>query len=229
MAKVKFSALISGMSGKLNGSVFAKNRGGAYIRNKVTPSNPSTSYQISVRAILADLAAAFRTLGQASIAAWNGAVSQWATTDVFGDLKNPSGINLYVRLNANIAKVGGTAITVPPAPLGTDLVLLDGVTADVSDSEILLDSPSNAVPAGHALLIEATPCMSAGISNANGKFRQIHTIAAGQDPNADIFVQWSDKFGALVAGQKLFVRVSTVRLATGEQSQKPTVSTVVVA
>ena len=49
MAKVLFSALISDMRNKLNGSVFAKNRGGSYLRTKVTPVNPQTVAQVHKR------------------------------------------------------------------------------------------------------------------------------------------------------------------------------------
>ena len=43
MAKIKMTAIVADMRNKLNGSVFSRNRGGAYIRTKVTPINPQTS------------------------------------------------------------------------------------------------------------------------------------------------------------------------------------------
>ena len=36
MAKIKFGAMMVDASGKLGGQVFAKNRGGAYIRTKTS-------------------------------------------------------------------------------------------------------------------------------------------------------------------------------------------------
>jgi len=107
MAKVKFSALISDMRNKLNGSVFSKNRAGSYLRNKVTPSNPSTPSQALVRSILGTLASTWRTLTDPQRDAWNAAVESWLTTDIFGDTVTPSGFGLYVRLNGNIVNAGG--------------------------------------------------------------------------------------------------------------------------
>ena len=47
--KIKYSALVMGVSGKLNGSVGATNKGGAYLRNKGVVSNPNTPAQAAVR------------------------------------------------------------------------------------------------------------------------------------------------------------------------------------
>ena len=43
MAKIKFGMMMTDASGKLGGQVFSKNRGGSYVRTKVTPTNPQTA------------------------------------------------------------------------------------------------------------------------------------------------------------------------------------------
>ena len=101
MAKVKFSALISEMRNKLNGSVFARNRGGAYLRTKVTPTNPMTIAQVQARSLLTSFSQAWRGLTEDQRQAWLSVVDQWSRTDVFGDVVNPSGSTLYIRLNIN--------------------------------------------------------------------------------------------------------------------------------
>lgn len=53
--KIKYGAGIVDGSGKLNGWVASKNRGGSYMRTKVTPLNPSTSAQQNARGILGSL------------------------------------------------------------------------------------------------------------------------------------------------------------------------------
>ena len=116
MAKVKFSALISEMRNKLNGSVFSRNRAGAYLRTKVTPINPRTSLQNAVRELLTSLSQNWRNLTEAQRDAWNAAVHNFQKTDIFGDMKTPSGINLYTKLNLNLANAGLILIDVPPLP-----------------------------------------------------------------------------------------------------------------
>ena len=164
MAKVKFSALVSEMRNKLNGSVFSKNRAGNYLRNKVTPVNPQTIAQVAARNRLSSWSQAFRGLTAAQIASWNSAVEQFKTTDIFGDMKTPSGINLFTRLNINLDLVGGTNITTPPLPVTLGQIEGLALVSDVSSSTVTLTWTSGAVPANTAWLIEATPCISAGKS-----------------------------------------------------------------
>jgi hypothetical protein len=229
MAKVKFSALISEMRNKLNGSVFSRNRGGAYLRNKVTPTNPRTAAQVAQRNLLTSFSQLWRALTQVQRDAWLAAVSSWARTDVFGDVVNPSGSTLYIRLNINVALAGGTPLVVPPNQVGAAALSDLSVTADVSSSAVDVVFDPDPVPVGHVLVIEATAQLSAGISNANNKFRVIQTeIAAAASP-ADVFASYTAKFGALSAGKKIFVRAKFINKTTGEVSQALVSSVIVQA
>lgn len=228
MAKVKFSALISDMRNKLNGSVFSKNRGGSYLRTKVTPTNPQTVAQAAARALLTSLSQAWKTLTEEQRAAWNAAVGSWTTTDVFGDIKNPTGLQLYIRLNANISLAGGTAIDLPPVPSGVAPVLDLSVDVDDSAQSVTLSDITTPVPADTALYVEATPGMSPGISNANSKFRHITTLAPAASVGA-VSAAYIAKFGAVVAGQKYFVRCKFINQLTGEVSQPLVAQTIAVA
>ncbi len=227
MAKVKFSALISEMRNKLNGSVFSRNRGGSYLRTKVTPTNPQTAAQVAARSLLTSFSQSWRGLTESERDSWRAVVDQWSTTDVFGDVINPSGATLYIRLNINISLAGGVAITVPPTPTGanalTDLSITAAVTLDVFD----VTFAPTPVPATHALYLETTPMISPGINNANSRFRNIDTLAAAVASPEDAFAAQVAKFGALVAGQKVFVRAKLMRLDTGEVSQRLVDSSIV--
>lgn len=227
MAKVKFSALISEMRNKLNGSVFSRNRGGAYLRNKVTPLNPQTAAQVEARSLLAQFSQSWRSLTQVQRDAWSAAVSNWTTTDVFGDSVKPTGATLYIRLNINISIAGGTPINTPPAPIGVValefLELEAAITADLFEVAF----GASPIPAGHAMVVESTACLSPGISNANSQFRVIVVLEDATATPSDCFIPQVDKFGGLVAGQKVFVRAKMIRLSTGETSQKLVASAIV--
>jgi len=218
MAKVKFGFGVADVRNKINGSVFARNRGGAYVRTKVTPLNPQSVRQVAARNLLTSLAQNFRSLTQDQITAWNEAVTQWQTTDIFGDLVSPTGLALYVRLNANISNAGGSLLTSPPAPVGaealTELSLTATVTGDVFDIDFL---PA-AVPADHTMYIESTSMLSPGINNANSRFRFIGTAAAAAASPFDAYSIQTAKFGSLVAGQKAYVRCKFINKLTGEVS-----------
>lgn len=228
-AKVKLSALVSEMRGKLNGSVFSRNRGGAYLRTKVTPSNPQTPSQLGARSLLASLSQQWRTLTVVERAAWNAVVENFPSVDVFGDQRIPSGQQLFIRLNTNITNVGAAVITTPPAPLGAEetgaLTLSVIETADV----FTVGYVNSPVPAGHAMLLEATAGKSAGIDNFTSFFRVISTVAAAETTPELASADYVTKFGGIVAGLKYGARMKSIRLLTGEVSVPETINAIATA
>lgn len=215
MAKVKFSALISEMRNKLNGSVFSKNRGGNYLRNKVTPVNPNTSFQAAARSLLTGFAQAWRGLLQSEILAWNNAVQDFKKTDIFGDIKTPSGINLFNRLNINLANVGQAMITMPPLP--TEVVPTGALTvaAAAGAGTVSINNGGAGTGAATAWLIEATSPQSPGKNFVKSEFRVIgYTIANAATPTAQ-GGNYTTKFGGMVAGQKIFIRCTPIEVNTG--------------
>jgi hypothetical protein len=229
MAKVKYTAIVADMRGKLNGSVFSKNRGGAYVRTKVTPSNPSSSFQVAVRDRLSSFATAFRALTAAQIAAWNAAVSSFAKTDIFGDIKNPSGVNLYIKLNAQLDRVGVAAIDTPPLPAAVESVLTGSATADESGQTLTVAFTPTPVPADTAFVIRASKQVSPGKSYLKNLLTDIQVVdAAGVSP-ANIAANYIAKYGALVAGQKIAFEIVPVNKLTGQAGIGVAFTTVVVA
>lgn len=228
MALVKFSMMISEIRNKLNGSVFARNRGGNYIRNKVTPINKKSSAQVLARSRLTQFAQAWKGLTENQRKAWNAATSQWARTNVFGDVVNPSGNALFNRLNINLALAGQAQISVPPLPIGADAVTSLSIVANATNPELTLTFTPAAVPAGHSMYVESTENLSPGIFNANAKYRHIATLAPLTATGEDVIVQQTEKFAPLVVGQKVFVRVKFINQATGEVSQALNASAIAV-
>lgn len=228
MAKIKFTAFLAEARGKLSGTVFSKNRGGNYVRTKVTPVNPQTVDQIAQRNRLSSYAQNFRALTASQIAAWNAAVANFTNTDIFGDIKTPAGINLYNKLNMNLDLAGQSAINTPPLPVGADPVVLDSLVSDVSSSLFTIDATVAAVPAGHTLIVEATPQMSPGKSFVKSEYRVIDTVAASTAFPYAAGAAYIAKFGAPIAGQKVFARVKTINNTTGEASGYSSIFTITI-
>lgn len=226
--KAKFGALVVAGSGKINGFVASRNRAGAYFRTKVTPVNPQTASQNAVRQRLTGNAQAWRGLSEAQRASWNAAVSSFARTDIFGDLKNPSGFNLFVRLNNNLEAAGQSPLTAAPVPSEVLTVNFTALAADVSDAEVVLTLSGN-VPAGTSMLVFATPGVSPGVNFVKSEYRLISVQAPAATTPIDVGAAWIAKFGSLIADQKLFVKVVFVNNTTGQTSSAQSLSTIVVA
>lgn len=218
MAKIKTTAIVADIRGKLNGSVFSKNRGGSFVRTKVTPSNPQTSFQAAVRSVLGGLAQGWRSLTQAQRSAWNAAVSNYTGTDIFGDIKTPSGINLYTKLNANLAEAGQAYISTPPLPQGAASLTTLSAIADISNAELEVTAGVGNVPANNALIIRATPQVSPGKKFLKGMHRNIALITSGQSLIVNVWSNYISRFGTPSAGQKIGIECYYINTVTGEKS-----------
>jgi hypothetical protein len=224
--KIKLGSNIADARGKLNGHVFSHNRGGNYVRNKVTPVNPRTASQTTVRARLAQYAQSWRNLTQAQIAAWNAAVAGYQKSNIFGDLKSPTGLQLYIKVNNNLIASGGSAISSPAAPKGVSVVTA-GVLTYTSGTPALSLAYSANVPALTRVKVFATPPMSAGISFVKSQFRLITTLASASVSPANLLAVYTAKFGSVGAvGTKIFVAIQFVDQTSGVASPRQIVSAI---
>lgn len=229
MAKILFTAFMADVRGKVAGTVFSKNRGGAYTRTKVTPSNPQTTAQNLVRSRLTGFSQGWRGLTQAARDSWNAAVASFPRTNVFGASKILSGHQLYIGLNSQLAAAGQSSIGLPPVPVGAPAVnSITPAAADAAGTFTIAFDP-DPVPADTTMIIEATEQVSAGKNNLNSLYRQIQTEAAAAVSPADIATAYVAKFGSLIEGQKIGVRVRFVNDLTGEVSGPVTAAVIVAA
>lgn len=224
--KIKFGSLVVAGSGKIGGHVAAKNRGGAYLRTKSTPLNPNTSAQAGARALLASLATGWSGLTDAQRKSFNDAVSAFATTDIFGDLRNPSGLNLYVKLNANLSNSAQALLTSAPEKIEIPFEPITGVSIDLTNSEIGI------VVAGAALAtsivkIQATPSMSQGVSFVKSQLRTIYNGYFNDSPG-EVFTAYVAKYGAPAVGQNIVFSIAVIT-ATGQQGVAQNVKATITA
>lgn len=214
--KIKWGALVVDGRGKIGGHVSSKNRAGSYLRTKVVPVNPQTASQSLVRSFVSTLSRAWAGLAEAERGAWNAAVEAWKRTDVFGDLKSPSGFNLYMRLNLNLLGIGESALDTPPAP--ADTPNLESITlSGVAGTSLSLAYVDGTVTAAQEVIVEATAGMSAGKTYAKNAFRKIASFAGGTVSPFVATSAYTTKFGSVpAAGNKVFFRVKTITIATGQ-------------
>jgi hypothetical protein len=228
--KIKWGALVVDGRNKIGGQVASKNRAGAYMRNKVTPVNPATSYQVTVRARLSSLSSAWRGLTAGQRLAWNAAVSDYKKTDIFGDIQNPSGFNLYQKLNNNLINIGVAAISSPPLPVAVSVFTTGTLTAAAGAQTMSLAVTPAVQPVGETIIVRATPGQSAGKSFVKSEFRQIGTFTAATAGAYDLAALYISKFGPIgPAGVKVFVDVIHVSETTGQVSQTQQYSVIVAA
>lgn len=220
MAKINFGTVVNDARGKLNGSVFSKNKSGAYVRKKVTPANPNTIAQASVRESFGVLAQQWSGLLTASErAAWISYAATYPRLDIFGASITLSGLNMYLSLNRVLNQIGEDYITMPPAtnvvaPIPWDPTTLNARTTPT----VNFNETGNASDIHSVFYIFGTRPLPPGRKAQRNDFRflavkpQITTPGTGP---VDVTTEYVALFGGLSLGQRVGVLVSTVDNTTG--------------
>jgi len=214
--KVKFGAIVVDGRNKIGGHVMSKNRAGAYMRTKVTPVNPRSIDQQNVRSRLSSISASWDGLTSSQVLAWNAAVSSWSKSDIFGDIKHPSGFNLFQKLNNNMARVGVMTITDPPVKVALSILGTLSI-GTVSASAIPLTFSLQTLGSGEKLEILATPPVSTGKSFVKSEYRIIGHSLTLTTGACDAGALYMAKFGSPIDPSKPFF--IQARIVSGDTGQ----------
>lgn len=193
-------------SGSIAGQTASRNRYGQYLRTRATPVNPSSSFQVTVRARLATNASNWRDLTAAQRAAWGDLGSQIQRNDSLGQTYTLTGFQAFCLVNNNKLAAGDAAITDPIAYAVPDPLLSLTPTATVATLSVAYTTTPLA--AGVRLFIFVSPGRSPG-RTFEGDYRLITVTAAAAASPASIFTAYSARFGAPVVGNKIFVSAQT--------------------
>ena len=226
MAKVKFGAIVTDISGKLGGHVFAKNRGGNYMRTKTTPLNPQSVRQMAVRAMFALISSAWSALTETARNSFRDKVVEYSTTNVFGDVKNPSGKALYQKLNQNLLNSGQNQISECPSPSSVPSPSLVSVAGAEGTQALVCTLGSDTT--GAKIVVFATQPLSQGTKFVKNKLRQIGAFNGQGAGTLDILAEYTAKFGSVSEDENIYVGAKIVN-SSGQDSPLQTVKAVISA
>jgi hypothetical protein len=145
--------------------------------------------------------------------AWNSAVENFKKTDIFGDIKTPSGINLYNALYINAKLANVTPLSVPPAPTATPLA--PDLSATVAQTGQVFDlAAGGPVPAGQIWIVKSSAGVSAGKQFIKNLLRQYSFMPSAQTFPVSTGTQYNNRFGALVAGERVGLEAYAIDTVT---------------
>lgn len=224
--KIKWSALVSDVRGKLNGSVASRNRYGSYFRNKVTPTNPQTASQMRVRGIFGAISKLWGGLTDAQRRAWEVFAGEHQFTDIFGDAQTLQGNAMFQKVNMNLHKIKEQLISSPGEVLKTPYITdaEAGVTVVGGVISVMeIDTDFGEVPSSDSVIVVyATPPVSAGKKFTKNEMRfigsyEVDTTQTGT--NIDLLASYKAVHGDLLnENEHIDIKVATVSKSTGLQS-----------
>src|SRR5437660_7275288 len=222
MALIKLGALAQDVRGSLNGTTFSRNKGGAYVRTKVSPVQPVSAFSANSRQafkIVSQTWAALLT--DANRAAWIAFAALHPFINVFGDSIILSGIAFFGAAMKRLQQLGFPIFDVPPSVWSCDPpgVIAPVMAVDGVGNVSLLINPANA-PSGGGITayLFATPVLAPGVTPQNTDFRLVNSIDGTiRDNTYDFGTAYKARFGGLVpnVGDKIAIKYAYLDTDTG--------------
>jgi hypothetical protein len=192
--------------GKLGLTVTWQGRNGLLRRTLVTPRNPRTAAQQTVRQNLATQAAAYDQLTDVEQQAWVATAAQMQSRPTLGQSGPLTGLQLFTKVNCAILAIDGTPVSAPPAkplidPLPIDALEVTNVAGAIT---IRLHAPS-APPDG--TMLRACAAMNSG-ARRGGDYRLLGTLGSPVSNYINITTPYTSHFGVPAVGSRVFVSVN---------------------
>jgi hypothetical protein len=193
-------------SGSYAGVTSSRNRYGQYLRNRSTPVQPNTTFQLNQRARFTTNAAGWRGITDAQKAGWLSLGLMISRTDSLGSSYTLNGFGAYCSVNNNKLDAGDAVVSDAPAIVTPP----DLVTVTLTATSVALSVAYTATPlgAGVRLFIFVSPQQSAG-RKFNGDYRLLTVTAAAAASPANILAAYTARFGVPVTGNRLFLSLQT--------------------
>ena len=212
------SIAFGGFSGSAK-DVTARQVGGRSILSvRSWPTGQTTSAQVVRRASLSKITKTYKTLTDSQMQEWERLAEHTSGQSVFGQKAQLTGINLYVRLNANRVMAGEALIADAPAAVvavpnvsysavevSPQLVIFGGITHESSP---------------YKLVVKMSGSQSAGISNGWSKTVIISSDVEDDWGEADLTALYLKTIGVEpTPGQKVFIESYWLDTSTGFTGQ----------
>lgn len=208
------SALIGRLSRSAGSTTASHNKFGAYLRNRVMPTNPQSSFQTAVRGNFADLSTGWRTLTDNQKEGWITLGESMERTDSLGQTYSLTGIQAYISVNNNLLTTGGTIVANAPAFQLPDQAAAFSAAIGAAAGTFALTyvepEPTDSI------LVYATRPMSDGrMFAARSEYKLLDVLIEGDASPFALGGAYVSRFGTITgkAGEKVFIRLVYVSAA----------------
>jgi hypothetical protein len=226
MAKVKLGALAQDVRGTIAGQTFSRNKGGSYVRQKVSGTQPQTARQTAQRSILSQVSIAWANTEAATRALWYAYAENNPVLDVFGDSLKLNGAAVFAKLNAIRVTCGQAIIATPPVAEAPAAILFNTVVAD--ETLGIYASYKANVPATSGVMFFGWATEPNQGALPKSKLRFIGYKAGSASSTLELLLaEINNPLVALKLGQRLHLRLVQIEIASGRVLGSTTTSVLV--
>ena len=228
MGIIKFGGGVSAISGKVGGTVYARNRAGAYARNWAKPTNTPTAKQSANRLAFGNVSKDWAALTPVQQEGWNTLASTVSRFNRLGDAYTPTGRQILLESANNLRVIGQTPLVDAPFSFlqptidGTPVLLMTETAGDLTTARV----NGLAAQSGINYVLEATKPFAAMKNNFTTDYRQIKMAATSTF--IGFTADYTTAYGlAIPAGLQIAVRLRYIDTQNGMSSPRIVLTTVV--
>jgi hypothetical protein len=195
-------------SGSQAGTTASHNRAGQYLRSRRAPVQPvGTGRRAAIRTAFAAASRYYASLTAAQQAAWTAYALAYPVTDALGQSITLTGQQMCIAINVQLLNCGSTESAAPPVSNAVASAGTPTLTA-VHAGAITL-TPAGLGAAADFQLYAFSPPQSSGTSFCKTFWQAGHV--SGSSTTAIVATSaYTAQFGAVVAGQRIFFKVTPV-------------------
>jgi hypothetical protein len=191
-------------SGKFGVSVSFRTRYGQSRRPFVPAKDPKTPVQLRMRALLARIAARWRTLTDEQRALWIAIAREVLSRSRTGQSGALTGCQLFTKINFNLAIVGEEQVTEPPPRPRFRKNPVGALTITNTRAKIALKLKVSGTPA-QPIIVLGYPPVSGGVSFARD-FTILGLLPVPVGGVSDITELYVARYGVPPVGKRLLIR-----------------------
>ena len=212
------SIAFGGFSGSAKGVTARQVAGRSILSLKCYPTGQATSAQIARRASLKKISKSWALLTDEQRREWDALAKHATGASVFGKAAELSGINLFVRLNANRVMAGEAVLS--SAPAGQVAVPNVSYSAVTVTPQLVVFGGIRHESAPYKMVVKMSGSQSAGVSSGWSKTVIISSEVEDDWGEADVTRLYLKTIGVEpVPGQKVFIEAYWLDTSTGFTGQ----------
>lgn len=216
MAVVKWTALVTGMKGKLRGSVLQFGAAGQVMRANRQFNSFSNVLWNQSKNNLGNVTQNWRLLTPAQRNAWSAQTLNYPTTDRYGNTHYPSPYTLHMRLNLAMLYHTGTMLTTPLAPAAYSNITPLGLV--ISGTPTITATIGASTTTDELVLIFATPPLSNGRRAPKGLYRLMAAVDMSAITSYDFTTEYTKSYGQITPLMQIFCKAEVFNKTTGQIS-----------
>lgn len=229
MALLVPGAVVSVLSGKIGGVVFARNRGGAYARSYAIPTRVTSPLAQMVKAAFAAASQSYSNLTTPQIAAWDQYGQENPSSNRIGQLITLKGQSWFVGCNSRLIVAEETPLTLPPILPAPVIAVASDPVVDVNGSVASITIAAHVDDASIRIQIYGARSVSAGKRYVENLYTTILLSEAGASGTTISFgTALINSLGSIQAGVTYHFKVIMLDIRTGLVSAPQWISTVAV-